>query len=243
MVSHQAEIERLKLLIAKLRRMQFGRKSEKLDRQIKQLELQLEEMEARERKEEQGPVAAEFSNVPPKAQPARGPFPEHLPRETHRQEPKEKSCPDCGGTLRKLGEEVSEMLEYEPAQFKVLRQVRLKLSCRLRASGVGGGAEPPDRARDGRAGIAGTRAGLEICGSFAAVPTVGNLRASGRGVGAVDAGRLGGWSEPFTGTAAGVAAALRDGGGEAVRRRHAGSSAGARDGEDQDGAVVDLCTG
>ncbi len=34
LLSHQSEIEHLKLLIAKLRRMQFGRKSEKLDRQI-----------------------------------------------------------------------------------------------------------------------------------------------------------------------------------------------------------------
>jgi chromosome segregation ATPase len=43
-----AEIEHLKLLIAKLRRMQFGRKSEKLDHQIEQLELQLEDLQADE---------------------------------------------------------------------------------------------------------------------------------------------------------------------------------------------------
>ena len=47
LLSHQSEIEHLKLLIAKLRRMQFGRKSEKLDRQIEQLELRLEELQAR----------------------------------------------------------------------------------------------------------------------------------------------------------------------------------------------------
>jgi predicted RecB family endonuclease len=45
LVSHRSEIEHLKLLIAKLRRMQFGRKSEKLERQIGQLELKLEELE------------------------------------------------------------------------------------------------------------------------------------------------------------------------------------------------------
>jgi transposase len=45
LVSHRDEIEHLKLLIAKLRRMQFGRKSEKLERQIEQLELKLEELE------------------------------------------------------------------------------------------------------------------------------------------------------------------------------------------------------
>ena len=45
LLSHQSEIEHLKLLIAKLRRMQFGRKSEKLEWQIEQLELKLEELE------------------------------------------------------------------------------------------------------------------------------------------------------------------------------------------------------
>ncbi|WP_454824932.1 transposase domain-containing protein [Paraburkholderia xenovorans] len=44
----KAEIEHLKLLIAKLRRMAFGRSSEKLDRQIEQLELKLEDLEADE---------------------------------------------------------------------------------------------------------------------------------------------------------------------------------------------------
>ena len=46
MLSRESEIEHLKLLIAKLRRMQFGRKSEKLERQIEQLELKLEELES-----------------------------------------------------------------------------------------------------------------------------------------------------------------------------------------------------
>jgi hypothetical protein len=44
-VSRESEIEQLKLLIAKLRRMRFGRSSEKLDRQIEQLELQLEALQ------------------------------------------------------------------------------------------------------------------------------------------------------------------------------------------------------
>ena len=46
LLSRDHEIEHLKLLIAKLRRMQFGRKSEKVERQIEQLELQLEDLEA-----------------------------------------------------------------------------------------------------------------------------------------------------------------------------------------------------
>ncbi len=38
-------------------------------------------------------------------------------------------CPQCGGKLCRLGEDVSEMLEYVPARFKVIRHVRPKLSC------------------------------------------------------------------------------------------------------------------
>ena len=43
--SHDAELERLQLIIARLRRLQFGRKSEKIQREIEQLELQLEDLE------------------------------------------------------------------------------------------------------------------------------------------------------------------------------------------------------
>src|SRR3982074_274112 len=46
LISHESQIEHLELLIAKLRRMQFGRSSEKVERQIEQLELKLEELEA-----------------------------------------------------------------------------------------------------------------------------------------------------------------------------------------------------
>jgi transposase len=127
--SHKAEIERLTLLILKLRRMQFGRKSEKLARQIEQLELQLEDLEASETKQAEAPAAEPSTDSVPKAQPVRRWLPEHLPREVHRHEPQERSCPDCGGTLRKLGEDVSEMLEYVPSEFKVVRHVREKLSC------------------------------------------------------------------------------------------------------------------
>ena len=45
-VEQHAVIERLQTMIAHLRRMQFGRKSEKIDRQVEQLELELEELES-----------------------------------------------------------------------------------------------------------------------------------------------------------------------------------------------------
>ncbi len=131
LLSRDNEIEHLKLLIAKLRRMQFGRKSEKLDRQIEQLELRLDELQATQAENTTSShtpaVAASIAIVAAKA--ARKPLPEHLPREVRTYPPKQKACPDCGGALKSLGEDVSEILEYVPARFKVIRQVRPKLAC------------------------------------------------------------------------------------------------------------------
>eukprot|EP01032_Pedospumella_encystans_P032920 gene32920-37183_t len=73
-----AEIEHLKLWIAKLRRMQFGRKSEKLDHQIEQLELQLEDLQT-----DEGELAKALPETDraPRNKPVRKPLPEHLPRD------------------------------------------------------------------------------------------------------------------------------------------------------------------
>ncbi|HYI96226.1 MAG TPA: IS66 family transposase [Bryobacteraceae bacterium] len=127
LASRDTEIENLKLLVLKLKRLQFGRKSEKLDNQIEQLELRLEDLEASQ-------TARPLSTftTPPIAtanRAARRPLPEHLPREVETSLPQQECCPDCGGRLRPLGEDVSEMLEYVPARFKVIRRVRPKLSC------------------------------------------------------------------------------------------------------------------
>jgi transposase len=130
LASRQAEIERLKLLIAKLRRMQFGRRSEKLARQIEQLELQLDELEtAQAEKATVSPVPDAGACTAESGRPARRPLPAHLPREVRKILPQEAVCPDCGGELKSLGEDVSEMLEWVPASFKGIRQVRPKLAC------------------------------------------------------------------------------------------------------------------
>lgn len=60
--------------------------------------------------------------------PARRPLPDHLPREEIVHEPA-CSCPACDGPLRRLGEDVSEMLEHVPTSFRVVRHVRPKLPC------------------------------------------------------------------------------------------------------------------
>ncbi len=123
--AQQQQIEQLKLLIAKLRRMQFGRRSEQLDQTLAQLELSLEELETdRQDQPETAPTAGTAATAP-----SRQPLPEHLPRETFEYWPEQSCCPDCGGRLKQLGEDVSEMLEYVPSSFKAIRHVRPKLAC------------------------------------------------------------------------------------------------------------------
>lgn len=118
-----SEIEQLKLLIAKLRRMQFGRSSERLDRQIEQLELRLEELQSAQAELPPAP-----KHIEEKAKPVRRPLPEHLPRSNVVHEPA-CNCPECGAAMKKIGEDVSEVLDYMPACFRVIRHVRPKLAC------------------------------------------------------------------------------------------------------------------
>jgi len=117
------EIEKLKLQIAKLRRMQFGRSSERLARHIEQLELRLEELEAGEA-EEISKGAAEDQPLPIREadRPKRKPLPDHLPRQAIVHEPVHDgacTCPACGGDMARLGEDVSEVLDYIPGRFRV----------------------------------------------------------------------------------------------------------------------------
>ncbi|CAM5316263.1 Transposase OS=Eoetvoesiella caeni OX=645616 GN=DFR37_10888 PE=4 SV=1 [Eoetvoesiella caeni] len=105
------EIQRLVLLLFKLKRQVFGQKSEKLLRQIDQLELELEELHIN-----QGERAQKAESITPTARPApaRRPMPEHLPRDIQEHLPQAPACPDCGGAWQRLGEDLSEVLEYIP---------------------------------------------------------------------------------------------------------------------------------
>jgi transposase len=129
LASRDSEIEQLKMLIAKLQRMQFGRKSEKLERQIEQLQLRLEALEMNDAEQVATLPKQEQEKKEQRPRPVRRPLPEHLLREVATYLPKEKACPDCGGALHKLGEEVSEILERVPARCYVIRRVRVKLAC------------------------------------------------------------------------------------------------------------------
>jgi transposase len=127
-------IEKLKFTIRKLRHDRFGQSSER-GALLDQLELQLADLEADAAQAEAAAqiVAAtsEKITVPSfeRRRPARRPLPEHLPRERIVY-PVPTVCPCCGGTLRKIGEDVTETLELIPRQWKVIQHVREKFSCR-----------------------------------------------------------------------------------------------------------------
>lgn len=135
--SNSQEIEHLKLVIEKYRRMIFGRKSEKLTRELEQLELRLEELETAQAADQASEDAAEAKQPastqadlkPRTSRPRRKPLPEDLPREVIMHMPEHDACPCCGGALRQFGEDVSEQLERIPATYKVIRHVRPKFAC------------------------------------------------------------------------------------------------------------------
>ena len=128
-IEQRARIEALTLFTAKLRRMQFGRSSERVGEEIEQLELALDELQT------EAAISERAATVQGKEKTTRAigrkPLPDHLPREqiVHPATEGDCGCPACGGALKLLGEDVSEMLDYVPARFRVIRHVRPKFAC------------------------------------------------------------------------------------------------------------------
>jgi transposase len=137
--------EKLKLQIARMKRLAFGSTSEKDKALLAQLELALDDLETSEGQSEAAPVPVTPIEGPvseqgpePKGKPARRPLPEHLPRESVEHAPDLAhnadgacGCPSCGKQMRQMGEDVTEVLEYVPESWKVIRHVRPKFSCRV----------------------------------------------------------------------------------------------------------------
>jgi transposase len=125
------EIERLKLLLAKARREQFGQSSERGSQLIEQLELAIEDLEeAKGAEEAKVEIAAPDLVREKRTRAPRRPLPDNLPVERI-VEPAPCVCGKCGGLrLRKLGEVVSKTLECEPRRWKIIERVREKFSCR-----------------------------------------------------------------------------------------------------------------
>lgn len=130
------EAEKLRAQIARLRHQQYGHSSERLAREVAQLELRLDEVLANiaaagsaEDAEDEAAAAA----TPDEEAPRRGrkPLPKNLPRRDVEHLPAAGcACQACGGVLRKVGEDATEILEYRPGRFEVVRHVRPAFSCR-----------------------------------------------------------------------------------------------------------------
>ena len=143
--THALVIQALRIQIARLKRQKFGASSEKIQREIAQLELVLEGLEIAQAAAHDSAIDAGADDsaqigagVPGEAQaqeagqraPRRKPrVCEATPRERKELDPGE-ACLECGGALRLVGEDVSEILEMVTAQLKVIEVARLKKSCR-----------------------------------------------------------------------------------------------------------------
>ena len=129
------EAERLRVQIARLRHQQYGRSSERLTGEVEQLEMRLDEVLAdiaAAGGADNGEDETSSSPAPEKARRrGRKPLPEDLPRRDVEHLPAEGcACQACGGALRKVGENVTEILVYRPGRFEVVRHVRPAFSCR-----------------------------------------------------------------------------------------------------------------
>jgi transposase len=137
----QAEIERLRLIVQKLQRSQFGRRAERLDND--QLQFGFEDLEADIARVEAKLAPEGASATRPSSRTDRPSLPGHLSRQDIRLDLEHQACPCCGGALHMIGETVSEVLDHVPARLRVIRICRPRYGCR--ACGTIHQAPAPER--------------------------------------------------------------------------------------------------
>jgi transposase len=137
----QAEIERLRLIVQKLQRSQFGRRAERLDKE--QLQLGFEDLSGDIARVEATLPSTAAKTSTTKSQTERPSLPAHLSREDMRFDVEHRACSCCGGALHMIGETVSEMLDHVPARLRVIRICRPRYGCR--ACGTIHQAPAPER--------------------------------------------------------------------------------------------------
>jgi transposase len=133
-------IDKMKVELSYLRRMKYGRASEKLEHA--QLELvggqvaplvvapAVDEAANEQGKSKVTSIEAGRKKRQTRQRPGLRELPEHLPRRTVVHTPQGGcNCEACGGGLREIGQDVSEVLDYEPGSFHVVRHVRPKMAC------------------------------------------------------------------------------------------------------------------
>lgn len=144
-----AELEKIAArqehLIAELHHALYGKKSEKLNEDDRQLSFEDLEVAIAEVEEQKASVAP-TSDTPKRQKTARrnrGNLPEGLPRIEQVIEPDSLECP-CGcGRMHKIGEDRTERLDIIPAQLRVIVTVRPKYACRTCTDGITQAPTPP----------------------------------------------------------------------------------------------------
>ena len=125
----ELKIQQLTLELAHHKRIRFGCKSEALSPEQRDLFVEASD-------EDGAAIVAELEQQKPPVAPrpykrtGRNPLPPELPRIEHRHEPESCTCGDCGRDLVKIGEDISEQLDVEPARFFVHRHIRPQYACR-----------------------------------------------------------------------------------------------------------------
>lgn len=123
-------IDKLKVELAYLRRMKYGRSSEQLEHAQLELVGGMVVVPSTESASNDASTSAGRKKRVPKPRPGLREMPEHLPRRTVVHTPNGRcDCQACGVTLREIGQDVSEVLDYEPGSFHVVRHVRPRLAC------------------------------------------------------------------------------------------------------------------
>jgi hypothetical protein len=135
--------DRLRHLIRQLQRLQFGRRSEKLD--TDQLNLALEDVEQAvaetEAQQEKADPAFKHARIETRRA-GRGSLPEHLPRIEVVIAPETTACVCCGSVMQVIGEDRSSRLDVIPAQYRVIVTRRPKYACGNCQEGVVQAAAP-----------------------------------------------------------------------------------------------------
>jgi transposase len=140
LLQHSAWVDALRDEVIRLRRWRFGPSSEILDPSVApELPLNGGATPAPQPQpcvvDAQAPKAPKLEAVEPvrhsraTGRAARA-LPSELPRVVVEHRPAHCQCPECGGALSRLGEDISEQLDYVPGYFQVMRHVRPKLACR-----------------------------------------------------------------------------------------------------------------
>ena len=125
----QAKIDKLTHELATLKRWKFGRSSEQLNGvQISLLDETVEADIAAIEEELKALSPAVKTETAPRQQPKRAALPAGLPRVAIHHEPDSTTC-QCGCQLKRIGQDVSEKLDYTPGVFTVEEHIRGKWVC------------------------------------------------------------------------------------------------------------------